>query len=251
MPRRPQNPNARLAVLLARDAPVGVVFRRTRTKLVQIVLWNRETDQFEAGHWFKGRIFADRSDISPDGQHLIYFAMGGVAWAIAATGGTWTAISLVPSLTASALWGQGGTRGGGGLFTSNDSFWLDSDASTFRIRDESGLRRESYEPGYSRMERNGWIKKGTAYDPIYERAIGCGWTLRRTGRESGHELERPGELRLKFIQWEWADWDRHRLVWAEAGSLRTATLSQRGPGDSTILYDFNLPMPGAPGPDRQ
>jgi len=53
---------------------------------------------------------------SPDGQHMIYFAMGGVEWAIPATGGTWTAISELPSLKASALWGQGDTRGGGGMF---------------------------------------------------------------------------------------------------------------------------------------
>jgi hypothetical protein len=218
---------------------------------VQIVRWNRETDQFEAGQWFKGRIYAERSDVSPDGQHLIYFAMGGVAWAIPATGGTWTAISRVPSLTASALWGQGDTWGGGGVFTSNSSFWLDADVNTFRIRDESGLRRESYDPGYSRMGRDGWIRKSSLYDPIYEKAIGCGWTLRKAGRSSGHELELPGKLKLKFSRWEWADWDRNRLVWTEAGSLRTAALSQQGPGDATILYDFNLPKPGAPDPGPQ
>jgi len=38
---------------------------------------------------------------------MIYFAMGGVAWAIPKTGGTWTAISRVPSLTALALLATG------------------------------------------------------------------------------------------------------------------------------------------------
>src|ERR1700681_4054036 len=82
----------RLAVLLASEAPVGVVFRRGPTKLVRVVIWNRTNDKFKLGPWFKGRIFVDRSDLSPDGRHMIYFAMGGVAWAIPATGGTWTAI---------------------------------------------------------------------------------------------------------------------------------------------------------------
>ena len=119
--RRPPS----LSVLLASEAPIGVVLRRGPTKLVRIVIWNRANDKFKPGQWFKGRIFGERSDISPDGRHMIYFAMGGVAWAIPATRGTWTAISKLPSLKAEALWGQGDTWGGGGMFTSNKSFWLD------------------------------------------------------------------------------------------------------------------------------
>ena len=61
-----------------------------------------------------GRIFVERSDLSPDGSHLIYFTMGGLRWVIPATGGTWTAISQVPSLKAVALWGQGDTWGAEG-----------------------------------------------------------------------------------------------------------------------------------------
>lgn len=251
MPLGRQNPNARLAVLLAKDAPVGVVFRRARTKLVQIVCWNRETDHFESGRWFKGRIYADRSDISPDGRHLIYFAIGGVAWAIPATGGTWTAISEIPSLTARALWGQGDTWAGGGVFTSNNSFWLYADGNTFRIRDESGLRRESLDPGFSRMERDGWDQEVAVAILSTRSRLAADGHLRKTGRSTGHELELPGELRLKFSHWEWADWDRTRLVWAEGGALRTATLNQQGLGDATTLYDFNLPMPAAPDRDPQ
>src|SRR3954465_4729128 len=106
----------RLSVLLASKAPVGVILRRSPTKLVRLVIWDRANDRFKPGSWFKGRIFADRSDVSPDGRHMIYFAMGGVEWAIPATGGTWTAISELPSLKAAALWGQGDTWAGGGMF---------------------------------------------------------------------------------------------------------------------------------------
>jgi hypothetical protein len=83
---------------------------------VRVVLWDRRADEFTPGQWFKGKIYPDRADISPDGRHLIYFAMGCVAWATLKTGGTWTAISRVPSLTALALWPQGDTWGGGGMF---------------------------------------------------------------------------------------------------------------------------------------
>lgn len=39
----------RMGVLLASEAPVGVVFRRGPTKLVRLVMWNRVTDKFKPG----------------------------------------------------------------------------------------------------------------------------------------------------------------------------------------------------------
>jgi hypothetical protein len=67
----------RLSVLLASEAPVGMVFRRGPTKLVRVFLWDRECDKFKPCQWFKGRIFAEQSDLSPDVRYMIYFAMGG------------------------------------------------------------------------------------------------------------------------------------------------------------------------------
>jgi hypothetical protein len=88
--RKKPNPcPPRLSVLLASDAPVGVVLRRGPSKLVQLVIWDRASDKFKPGQCFRGRIYAERSDLSPDGRHMLYFAMGGLAWAIPATGGTW------------------------------------------------------------------------------------------------------------------------------------------------------------------
>lgn len=147
----------RLSFLLASDAPVGIVLRRGPSKMVRVFLWNREKDKFKPSSWFKGKIYAELSDLSPDGRYMIYFAMGGVAWAIPETGGTWTAISQVPSLKAIALWGQGDTRGGGGVFTSNRSYWLKSDANTYLIRDTTELRRDSKRPATSHEEHHGWI----------------------------------------------------------------------------------------------
>lgn len=60
-------PAPRLIALLASEAPVGIVFRRGPSKLVRVILWNRETDEFTPGQWFKGRIYPDRSDISQMG----------------------------------------------------------------------------------------------------------------------------------------------------------------------------------------
>src|SRR4051794_37027692 len=60
---------ARLHVLLARDANVGLVIRRGPSKSVCTILWNRERDTFKLGQWMRGRIYERRSDLSPDGLH--------------------------------------------------------------------------------------------------------------------------------------------------------------------------------------
>ncbi|HEY3128435.1 MAG TPA: hypothetical protein VGL91_03180 [Acidobacteriota bacterium] len=178
---------------------------------------------------------------------MIYFAMGGVEWAIPATRGTWTAISELPSLKAAALWGQGDTWAGGGMFLSNDSFWLEADVNTFLIRDNSGLRRETYgphRPYQSRMERDGWVvKKGANNGPIFEKIIRESWILRRVGWNGGYELERSGEGKLSFPVWEWAEWDRQRIVWADGGCLRAARLGTNKLGAVRTLYDFNGMVP--------
>jgi hypothetical protein len=49
--------SARLHVLLAAKAPVGLVFRRGPANAVCTVGWNRETDKFELGQWLRGRIY--------------------------------------------------------------------------------------------------------------------------------------------------------------------------------------------------
>ena len=238
----------RLSVLLASKAPVAVVFRRGPSKLVRVIFWDREQDKFKPGQWFKGTIYAEHSDLSPDGRHMIYFAMGGVAWAIPNTGGTWTAISEVPSLKAIVLWGQGGTtRGGGGMFTSNHSYWLDLTFDTFRIHDYSHFRREATSPARSRLERDGWVWKESTAGRIYEKAIPKGWIVRRIceyPKPDQYELEqREDGTKLVFPSWEWAEWDRNRLVWAEHGCLRAAKLGAHKLGTVRTLCDFNEMTP--------
>src|SRR5688500_8741161 len=113
---------ARLHVLLAREAPVGLVFRRGPSKQVCTFLWDRTTDRFTLGQWLKGRIYERRADLSPDGKHVIYFAMNG-KWQ-SETGGSWTAISRAPWLTAIALFNKGDCWEGGGLFATKNRYWL-------------------------------------------------------------------------------------------------------------------------------
>jgi hypothetical protein len=116
---------ARLFVLLARTAPVGVILRRGPTQWVQLIKWNTDTDTFEPGQWFKGRIYEDKCDLSPDGKLLVYFAhKGGNSFKNPGYGDSWTAISKPPYFTALALWPVWGTWYGGGIFQSERVVWL-------------------------------------------------------------------------------------------------------------------------------
>lgn len=72
--QRPEKVPARLHVILAREASKAVVFRRGPSGCVCTLGWDLETDTFTMGQWLKGRIYEYRSDLSPDGKHMIYFA---------------------------------------------------------------------------------------------------------------------------------------------------------------------------------
>ena len=69
------------------------------------VALDRTTDKFQLGQWLHGRIYEPRSDLSPDGKHLIYFAING-HWEGEARG-SWTAISRDPYLKAITLLAKG------------------------------------------------------------------------------------------------------------------------------------------------
>jgi hypothetical protein len=237
------------------------------------ILWNRQTDSFEIGQWLRGRIYERRSDISPDGKHMIYFAING-KWT-SETKGSWTAISRVPWLKAVALWGKGDCWNGGGLFTSDTTYWLNDSygpslGQHFWIRNSERVNRDLRSkplgsggecPGvyYPRLQRDGWVLKTTLQNDrwntctVFEKTHPKkGWTLRKlahaqTGSPPGkgcywdeHELEHPKlKQRLLFPKWEWADFDGKTLVWVEDGCLHRAPLHTQELGPAKLLFDTN------------
>ena len=56
--QRPEPIPARLHVILAREAPKAVIFRRGPSGRVCTLGWDLETDTFTMGQWLKGRIYA-------------------------------------------------------------------------------------------------------------------------------------------------------------------------------------------------
>jgi len=258
---------ARLHVLLARDAPTGVVIRRGPSRHVAVIGWDRARDRFAVGQWLYGRIYERRCDLSPDGEHLLYFAMNG-RWHTKVKG-SWTAVSRAPHLKASTLLAKGDCWNGGGLFLSAREYWVNGGHGHDVLHDDSGLMRsrkypwhESYGgecPGvyYVRLQRNGWELKsssGAQTDrvTVFEKRVGDRWVLRklahatiphRIGRGcyfDEHQLcNARDQTTLDLPTWEWADLDRRRLVWAEQGSLFSGYLGAKGLKDVERLYDFN------------
>lgn len=250
-------------MLLARDANVGVVIRRGPSKAVFTLLWDRKRDTFEPGQWLRGRIYERRSDLSPDGKHLLYFAMNG-HWQ-SETMGSWTAISRAPYLKAIALYAKGDCWHGGGLFFSNTEFWLNDGYGHKEQRTARGLKRCSRRPAnyyggecltvyFNRLERDGWARKSEegGGKVIFEKQLPKSWTLRKhafaeTGAPPGHgcywdahELvhESSGKS-LSFPEWEWAEWTDGRLVFAYDGKLWAAGLGSGALKGEKMLADFN------------
>jgi hypothetical protein len=266
---RPKSFPARIHALLAREVALGVVFRRGPSKQVCTFLWDRQTDRFTPGQWLKGRIYERRADLSPDGKFLIYFAMNG-RWR-SRTGGSWTAISRAPWLKAVTLYAKGDCWEGAGLFLSDRHHWLnDRHFSPGRILVDSDevKRDDSYAPAhaygaedtgvyYPRLERDGWRlrehKQGSRLDAVtfFEKPFAGHRVLRKIAHEQvgspvgkgcywdEHELI-DATRTLSLPEWEWADIDGARLVWAQNGCLFSAPVTSADPlTDRTLLHDSN------------
>jgi hypothetical protein len=76
-----RKPPCRLFVIHAREKPVALILRRGPARWYHLIAWRTDTDTFEHGAWFRGRIYEDRCDLSPDGELFLYFALQGSRWA--------------------------------------------------------------------------------------------------------------------------------------------------------------------------
>lgn len=262
---------ARLHVLLARSADVGVVFRRGPTKQVLTLRWDLERDKFTTGQWFKGRLFELQSDLSPDGKHLLYYASK--QWIRDGSPDIWTGVSRAPYLKALVLYENLANYGGGGLWTSNETYWYDDLVGYRLLRDDPRILRDlnwkpdrHYSSGgpntyYPRLMRDQWslitlfeqIREGQHLS-TFEKALSYGWVLRKLAhigglspRRGGHYwdehklVHQGGGVVESYPDWEWADWDRRRkrLLWATGGCLYSAKIGSQGLVDPRMIVDLN------------
>ncbi|MEI4878442.1 hypothetical protein, partial [Klebsiella pneumoniae] len=85
-----------------------------------------DTDTFEPGQWFHGRIYETLSDLSPNGELFLYLARKAQTPERERSEYThkWTAITRPPYFTALALWPAGDSWDGGGYFVDDGTVWL-------------------------------------------------------------------------------------------------------------------------------
>jgi hypothetical protein len=259
---------SRIHVLLARDSAYAVVVRRGPTRHTALIGWDRKTDKFELGQWLYGRIYERRCDLSPDGKHLIYFAMNG-RWK-SSVKGSWTAISRAPYLKAVSLFAKGDCWHGGGLFQTSSAYWLNDGYGHELQEEDRRLKRVLEYPWhehyggeclgvyYIRLQRDGWAMKHTAPDgqggqvTIFEKRINGHWHLRKRAHATLHRPVGRGiyydthelfdartEEVLSKTNWEWADVDDGRLVWAADGQLLAGRVGAHGLQGEKKLFDFN------------
>jgi hypothetical protein len=220
-------PSPRLYFIVARDAPIAVVFRRGPTKQVELLTWDLRTDEVTPGQWLKGRIYERQCDLSPKGDLLVYFA---AKWeALPIEEGSWTAVSRPPYLTALALWFNGDVNGGGGLFDSARQLRLDQGETMpngdvklprgFRVEllheQFPGCRHEPIED--MRLQRDGWQRTtdwpprrldplGRPYGPRFEPPVTY---RRRLGPKDGPVTL---EMVVEGVGWSTRRAMRYRLL---------------------------------------
>ena len=273
----------RLHLILAREAPEAVIIRRGPTAWCRLSLWHTDTDTFEHGQWFKGKIYPERSDLSPDGGLLIYFAAKHTGFTIDPQTDydtSWIAISKPPYLTALALWNGGSTYCPGALFEDNQTVWLpfkSGDDAAHPKHQPQGLTLKTgiplgTPPYFFRLERDGWVREPG------KPAVPVAWWVPRRGQGSiswskqqptgsyqlvlerqmvGYDItmtyfvaEPNGQTMTTLDNVPWADWDHQgRLVGVSDGQL--VVMNPAAPNeDVVVLEDFNDQTPDPqPAPD--
>lgn len=257
-----------LYCILARDADTGVIFRRGPSKHVRLIGWNLKTHTFEPGQWFKGRIYARRSDLSPDGTKLVYLAAKHHGKLPA-----WIAVSTPPFLTAQVLWSTLGVDIGLSLFEADGMLALSTYRADSNLEPANGFavpRQLSVKPrpwpGYfhkladhDRLARDGWAVH--AGDPIYNpksAAQGQPVVYRKPvlggTRSTCLEMSASSETRMSYavrddaggfidLAAEWADVRGKDVLLARGGKLFRMPVAERCKqleyGQPIQLGDFN------------
>lgn len=278
---KPQVQYARIHLLPAKEAPYVVVIRRKPSRKVHIMRWNTQTDEIEHGSWFSGRIYEMRSDVSFDGQWMVYLAMGG-------NGGTWTGICKPPFLKTLVDWENCGAYHGGGFFDQRNRLRANAGHSLSMM--ESALisagtavpfmtTEIDYLHGteddnvlYQRLERDGYEAVGKRnYDalPRYGYALsidGTYWRCQPTPKHLPMEVTSVGYFRKRSSVFHfdlpdkpdllgygvtWAAYDcLGQLVVARGGALERYTLKSLEQGLPRFRLDLEDLTPPAPPIDK-
>lgn len=255
-----------------------MILRRGPTNHVALIAWDRQTDTFELGQWFAGRVYERRCDLSPDGKYFVYFA-GDYKPPLR----TWTAVSRPPYFTALGLWPKGDSYGGGGLFEGPLDLAINHHPSNLELHETcepvpSKLTITSREPKRrhgkplslygERLLRDGWVQtnQGNAienaddapiwieYDPpitftrTNPRASDVVLTMKIVGQRERngpwwlveYDVHRQHTSQLLQLgRTDWAQWDTNGdLLYSQEGRLFRHSASDLFDASPTQLADF-------------
>jgi len=259
---------ARLHILRAHGSAKSVIIRRKPSKCVHIISWDTDSDTLEHGSWFRGRIYAERCDLSWDGRWMVYLAMG-------SGGQTWNGICEPPWLRTVADVPNMGTWAGGGFFPdartlrANDVWHYDRSLSEFTKSTEFPFSIERMESGGEvfpilshRLERDGWKREGdfvkdqeivlkhSSYSTL---CVGDpGWSWQPTSKHPRLRMFYRGylvngytfEFRLENsdvldLEVDWATWDtKGALLVARQGAIERYSLSALKSGIPDFSFDL-------------
>ncbi|WP_298429797.1 hypothetical protein [uncultured Jannaschia sp.] len=245
----------RLLVLTATDSHHAVVLRRGPSHRAASWGWNRATGAITFGQWLDGRIFPFRSDLAPDGAHLVYLVDGGAT-------GYRTVVSRAPYLHAIAQVAQTDGWHGGGAFTADGALWLNgtgplSDAPReLRITDDPMAYPTSTDGFHmgelqvAKLVRRGWVHvSGTGYDAVLTRDLAGSWRLRQRfalgaeGRAqiaARYELVDPSGAARPQPDWDWAEPWGDGLHVTAGGHIWQMEAPDAAP---VALHDLGGPLP--------
>src|SRR5262245_19743443 len=226
----------RIYCIPATSAPIVAVFRRGPTDWSHVGRWDLGEGLYEPGAWLRGRIFPRRSDISPDGRFLCYFAHKPSArWE---HGEAYVALSKLPWLTALHAFPTCGTWTRGYYFTEDKDCERPEDANipipyglrSIPVVQFANERQRGWEEAEDSPQRDPWdawdqhrnarVQKRQPDGDRLLRLESLGWAGGEFGVDQAvdglrvsYSLEADGEIQL-LDDLQWADWDRdgHLLV---------------------------------------
>ena len=280
---------ARLHILTARTKPVAVVLRRGPTDWFHVLRWDTRTDAVEHGSWFRGTLYPFRCDLSDDGRHMVYLAMG-------EKGETWNGVCEPPWLRTLVHWSNEGTWFGGGLWLSGRRLAvnvghgvpMNPEGEFTLVYPEPitlpfDLVSQPFPAGgedegvlYRRLERDGWVRRGPFGEDVklpgnnyrVEHRGDAGWEINRGNRLPTLHLYYRGYFggegrRFEFQCAEfpgvitpgirWAAWDcRDQLLVARTGRIERWTREDFKRAEPSFTMDLNgLEPQSTPGIDGE
>ncbi len=253
---------ARLHILSRPNLNKVLIIRRGPSKRVGFFGFDLATYELTQGQWLKGKIYERRSDLSPDGKYIIYFALNG-KWK-SETKGAWTALSRFPYLKAIDLWAKGDAWNGGGLFLDKKTYHLNerfphkslyknSDFEVKRGKIEAPIvTNECRGVYFPRLIREGWTMiKSEGKNHFFEKKYDKEWhILKRCGvnqsdqpgrsvyYDSNQLIHKNAGLILDIAS-DWMDFRDEKIYWTKQGKIHKADLGKEKIIDERVIVDMN------------